>query len=519
MGASAPVEHITHCIVTLMINTDTRASSAPSAIRATTVVRHITRRSSVLLVPAMFAVLEACATNPVSGRRELSLVSEAQEIQMGKEASAGDVQRVGEFASGPATALVQRIGAQMAAKSERPNLPWEFHLLDDAAVNAFAYPGGFIFVTRGLMTHLNSEAELAEVIGHEIGHVTAKHTVAAISKQQLTQIGLVGASILSPQVAKFGDVLGASASLLFLKFGRDDELQADALGFKYSLAQAYDVRESPKVFTTLGRLSGDAGARIPEWQSTHPDPGNRVQRAEQRLAGVTAAQLASTKVNRDSYLRLVDGMVFGENPRQGYFKATRFLHPDLRFELTFPSGWKTANLPDAVIGQSSDGGAQLQLAPGKGTPSEALQQFIGQQGITVRQRGNTTINGIAAVFAEIDATTESGALRGLVFSLQHRNVTYLLIGITTAQGFAQYGSAIDGAIRSFKDVSDPAVLNAQPSKVQIVTLPSQMTGQEFVQRYPSTIPVEQVYIINGIDASTSVPRGTLMKRVTGGSMP
>ena len=148
-----------------------------------------------------------------------------------------------------------------------------------------------------------------------------------------------------------------------------------------------------------------------------------------------------------------------------------------------------------------------------------MQQFIGQQGITVRQRGNTTINGIAAVFAEIDATTESGALRGLVFSLQHRNVTYLLIGITTAQGFAQYGSAIDGAIRSFKDVSDPAVLNAQPSKVQIVTLPSQMTGQEFVQRYPSTIPVEQVYIINGIDASTSVPRGTLMKRVTGGSMP
>lgn len=474
------------------------------------------RRLSSALSATLLLSLGACATNPVSGRRELSLISESQEIQMGKEASAGDVQRVGEFASGEATALVQRIGAQMAAKSERPNLPWEFHLLDDAAVNAFAYPGGFIFVTRGLLTHLNSEAELAEVIGHEIGHVTAKHTVAAMSKQQLTQIGLVGASILSPQVAKFGDVLGASASLLFLKFGRDDELQADALGFKYSLAQNYDVRESPKVFTTLGRLSGAGGARIPEWQSTHPDPGNRVQRAEQRLATTTPAQLASTKVNRESYLRLVDGMVFGENPRQGYFRATRFLHPDLRFELTFPNGWKTANLPDAVIGQSADGTAQLQLAPGKGTPAEALQQFIGQQGITIRQRGQTNINGIAAVYAEIDAATESGALRGLVVSLQHRSVTYLLIGISTAAAVGTQGPAMDAAIRSFRDLTDPALINVQPAKVQLVTLTEGMTGQTFAQRYPSSIPVEQMYIINGIEATTNLPRGMQVKRVVGG---
>lgn len=480
---------------------------------------HTTTASNLMhraLAVTLLATLGACATNPVSGRRELSLVSEAQEIQMGKEASAGDVQRVGEFASGPATTLVKRIGADMAAKSERPNLPWEFHLLDDAAVNAFAYPGGFIFVTRGLLTHLNSESELAEVIGHEIGHVTAKHTVAAISKQQITQIGLVGASILSPQVAKFGDVLGASASLLFLKFGREDELQSDELGFKYSLALGYDVRESPKVFTTLGRLSGTAGARIPEWQSTHPDPGNRVQRAEQRLAALPAGSLTSTKVNRDSYLRLLDGMVFGENPRQGYFRATRFLHPDLRFELTFPTGWKTINLPDAVVGQSADGGAQLQLVPGKGTPAEALGQFIGQQGITVRQRGNTTINGIAAVIATFDATTEQGALGGVAASLTHRNVTYLLIGLAASQVAGQHLPLMETAIRTFRDLTDPASLNVQPARVQLVTLSEAMTGQTFGQRFPSSIPVEQLYIINGIDAGTNVARGTILKRVVGG---
>lgn len=473
-------------------------------------------RASTRWSMALLTLLAACATNPVTGRRELSLVSEAQEIQMGQQASQGDLAKVGEVPSAAARSLVNNIGKAMAAKSERPNLPWEFHVLDDAAVNAFAYPGGFIFVTRGLMTHLNSEAELAEVIGHEIGHVTAKHTVAAMSQQQLAQIGLVGASILSPQVAKYGDLLGTGASLLFLKFGRDDELQSDALGFQYSLANGYDVREAPKVFTTLGRLSGDAGARVPEWQSTHPDPGNRVQNAEARLAKLPQGALAETKVNRDGYLRILDGMVFGENPRLGFFRSNTFLHPDLRFQFTLPTGWKSANLPEAVVSQSADGAAQLQLLPGKGTPTQALQQFIGQQGITVRQSGQTTINGLSAAMAEFDAQAEQGTLRGLAAAIAHGNATYLLIGIMAPQAIATHGGAIDASIRSFRPLTDASALNVQPAKVEIVSVPDAMTGAQFVQRYPSSVSAELVYIINGMDGSTNIPRGTLVKRVTGG---
>ena len=435
---------------------------------------------------------------------------------MGRDASTGDVARVGEYASPEAQALVKRIGTTIAAKSERPNLPWEFHLLDDAAVNAFAYPGGFIFVTRSLMTYLNSEAELSEVIGHEIGHVTAKHTVNAMSKQQVAQIGLIGASILSSDVAKFGDVLGAGASLLFLKFGRDDEMQADALGFKYSLAIGYDVRESPKVFNTLGRLSEAAGSRIPEWQSTHPDPGNRVQRAQERVATVPATQLATTKINRDAYLRIIDGMVFGEDPRQGFFRGSRFLHPVLKFEWTFPAGWKTVNMPDAVVGQSTDGAAQLQLASGKGTPAQAVQQFIGQQGISVLQRGQTNINGFAAEIATFDATTQSGALRGEVAALSYQNATYLLIGLSTSAAAAKHAGEMDASIRSFRALNDPALLNVQPARIQLVTLPEAMTGLAYTQRYPSSIDATQVYIINAIDASTALPKGAVVKRVVGG---
>ncbi len=478
------------------------------------------RRVTLVTMTALGAavLLGACATNPVTGRRELSLVSEAQEIQMGRQASQNDVRRVGELAGTPADALVKRIGVRMAAQSERPSLPWEFHLLDDAAVNAFAYPGGFIFVTRGLLTHLNSEAELAEVIGHEIGHVTAKHSVAQMSQAQLAQIGLVGASIFSSTVAKYGDALGTGASLLFLKFGRDDELQSDALGFKYSLALKYDVRESPKVFTTLGRLSGGAG-RIPEWQSTHPDPGNRVQRAEQRIAATPPAQLEGLTVNRESYLRLLDGMVFGENPRQGYFKGARFLHPDLQFQLDFPANWRTANQPDAVVALSPDQQAQLVLQLAEGTPAAAVSRFVQQQGITVKQTSQTSVNGLPSAQASFDAQTESGVLNGLVVGVAHRNQTYLMLGLTVPAVAGQRGPELEASMRSFRPVTDQAVLNVQPAKVQLVTLPQRMTAQDFVQRYPSSISAEQVYIINGVEAATALAAGTVVKRVVGGVTP
>ncbi len=477
------------------------------------------RTTAIMMTTALTIGVVGCATNPVTGRRELSLISESQEIQMGREASQGDLKRVGETNRVDAQAMVRRIGQQISSKSERPNLPWEFHLLDDAAVNAFAYPGGFIFVTRGLLTHLNSEAELAEVIGHEIGHVTAKHTVASMSKQQVAQIGLAAGSVLSPQVAKYGDLLGTGASLLFLKFGRDDETQADALGFRYSLAQGYDVREAPKVFKTLSRLAGESGARIPEWQSTHPDPGNRVQVAEKKVAALPPGSLTNAKVNREAFLKTVDGMVFGENPRLGYFKGTRFLHPDLRFQLDFPNGWKSVNMPEAVVSQSSDNAAQLQLIPGQGTPTQAVQQFVGQQGITVRQSGQTTINGLPAVFAQFDAQAQDGTLKGIAAGVQYQNTTYLLVGIMSAVGAVQHTNAIDNAIRSFRALTDAASLNVQPAVVQLVTLPETMTAQTFVQRYPSSVPAAQIYVINGAEATTSFPRGAILKRVIGGVSP
>ncbi|MCA0375755.1 MAG: M48 family metalloprotease [Gemmatimonadetes bacterium] len=475
---------------------------------------HWSRRVTVAGL-AIVAALAGCATNPVTGRRELSLISEAQEIQMGKQAAQGDLQRLGELPSQPLRDLVRTMGLRMAAQSERPQLPWEFHVLDDAAVNAFAYPGGFIFVTRGLLTHLNSEAELAEVVGHEIGHVTAKHSVVQMSQAQAAQIGLVGASIFSSTVAKYSDVLGGGAGLLFLKFGRDDELQADDLGFRYSLAQGYDVREAPKVFTMLGRLSG-GGGRVPEWQSTHPDPGNRAQLAQRRVASKPDSTFRSLRINRDGFLRLLDGMVYGENPRQGYFRGTRFLHPDGKFQLDFPTGWQVANLPDAVVGMSPDKGAQLQLSYAQGTPAQAAQAFASQQGITVRQRGSAPVNGLPAEQVVFDAQTQQGVVQGQLVTVAYGGTTYALLGIM-APAAAARAPEVDAASRSFRALTDPAALNVQPARLQLVTLDQAMTGAQFAQRHATGgVTAETLYLINNIDATTALPKGMVLKRVVSG---
>ncbi len=208
---------------------------------------------SLWLCSVMLGLLSvaACAMNPVTGKRQLALISEGQEIAMGRAADKDVVASIGLYPDEEMQRYIQDLGARIAATTERPELPWTFRVVDDASVNAFAIPGGFIYVTRGIMTHLNSEAELAAILGHEIGHVTARHSVSQISKQQLTQVGLAAGMVLSPEFAQFGDLAQMAMGLMFMKFSRSDESQSDALGLKYMMAGGYDPRTLPNVFGML----------------------------------------------------------------------------------------------------------------------------------------------------------------------------------------------------------------------------------------------------------------------------
>lgn len=473
---------------------------------------HALRRAGVAL--ALGASLATCAVNPVTGKNELSFISEGQEISMGRDYAAQVTQELGAYPDSGVQAYVSRLGRELAAGTERPQLPWAFTVMDDPTVNAFALPGGFIFVTRGILTHMNSEAELATVLGHEIGHVTARHSVQQMTRQQVMQIGMVAGSIASEGIARNMDLISQAFGVLSLKYSRNDESQADALGFRYSLNDGYDVRRMVDMFAILQRISARAGQRIPEWQSTHPDPGNRIEATQARLARVTVP-LDDKKVNRDQFLRVIDGMIFGDNPRQGYFKGTQFLHPDLAFQLDFPQGWKTQNQPSAVVGQSAQGDALVQLGlAGKAAPAEALQQFLGQQGITPGRASQTTINGNPAALAPFSAQTQDGGtINGLAGYLSFDGTTYQLLGMTN-QPARTYDGVFRSFIGSFRRLTDPAALNVKPNRVSVVKVSRAMTLAEFNRQYPSVIQIETLALINGVaDGNAVIAAGESVKRV------
>ena len=485
------------------------------------------RRPAFALLPSLlFAGLGAglmagplgCARNPITGKSELSLVSESQEIQMGQQGAKEVAQSIGFYNDAKVQSYVANIGKRMAAVSERPNLPWEFHVLDDASVNAFAIPGGFIYVTRGLMSSINTEAELATVVGHEIAHVTNRHSVQQISKSQLAQLGLGIGSILSSDIAKFGQLAGAGLGLLFLKYGRDAENQADAGGFRYALGQNYDVREMPKVFETLGRISeSGGGGRLPEWLATHPEPGNRIEHIEKMLDSVPLDQ-RKLIVAREEYLKHVQGMTFGEDPRQGYFEGNTFYHPQMRFQIKFPDQWKKQNLPQAVVAVSPNEDAIVQLAlAGQNSPEQAASQFLSQEGVRAGNASRTSINGLPAASSYFQAQTEQGQIEGLVSFISYGGQTFGLMAYTPAGKLSSYDQVFQGTIRSFTELRDQSKINVQPARVELVKVPRQLTLEQFNAQYPSSVPIEQLAIINELEGPQAlIPAGRTVKRVVGG---
>ena len=379
-------------------------------------------RRFVTVILAFFLGLSSCVRNPVTGRPQLSLISESQEIAMGKQAAEEVVQTIGLYDDRRLSAFVSQMGERLAKSSERPNLPWSFHVVNDAAVNAFALPGGQIFVTRGIVTHLTSEAELASVLGHEVGHVAAKHSVAMISRAQLAQLGLGIGSVFVPSLEKFGGLLGTGLGLLFLQYGRDAERQADELGFRYALSQGYDVRAMGSLFTMLGRVEG--GGRLPEWLSTHPSPENRRELIEQRIANTKNVDFDRLLLGRDSYLALINGVAFGIDRSEGYFRDTLFIHPRLRFQLQFPMGWKTENQPRAVVarGPEDDAAVKLGLVANL-SAQEAARQFFRQPGVEALDVGNARGKGARRdrVLPSRDRRRQAGGPR-VVLRIWRQNV-------------------------------------------------------------------------------------------------
>ena len=469
----------------------------------------------------LLAVLTACATNPATGERMLSLISEGQEIEMGRGYSQQIAQTMPAYEDEELQAYVNGIGQRLAAASERPHLPWSFTVLDDPSVNAFAVPGGFLYVTRGILTHFNSEAEMAAVLGHEVGHVTARHSVEQLSRQQLLG-GLLGVgAVLSDDVRSVAGLGATAIGILGLSYSRNDEHQADSLGIRYALRDDYDPREAIKVHTMLGRQTELRGGRgVPNWLATHPSSADRIDRIREQVADIPQTQLASTRVRKNEYLDMVDDVVFGDDPRDGFFQDARFLHPDLEFEFTFPAGWTTANLTQAVVGQSpnEDAIVQLTLSDTNGHAA-AAQEFYRSQGVRAGSVDRTSINRLPATIGEFEATTESGELAGLVGFIDHGDVTYQILGYTPSQRFSNYESTFRQVIRSFDRLRDRAALAVQPLRIDVRTIRRSTTLAALIEDEGSPVPGPQLAIANGIELDTPLSRGDRIKWVVGSLPP
>ncbi len=467
---------------------------------------------------AMLLLLSGCAVNPATGGRMFSLVSEGQEIEMGQQAMLQVDQGMGLYDNPALQAYVDSVGQAMAAVSERPDLPWSFKVADDPVINAFALPGGPVYLARGIMAHFNSEAEMASVLGHEIGHITARHSVEQISRAQLMQIGLVASVVLVPELRPFGDALAGGMGMLFMKFGRDDESQSDDLGFRYMTRLGYDPQGAVDMFEILERQRDAAGGGgVPEWQSTHPDPGNRVIAAEQRMA---TSQIEGGIVRDEEYLQRIDGMMFGMDPAQGFFVEGRFVHPELRFQFRFPEGWATQNAPTAVLAQSPEQDAVMQITLGEGaTPEEAANAFFGQEGIERLGARSTRVNGLRAVQGTFRVTTQQATLDGQVLFVKHGDLVYRFMGYTPTSRMGTYAVTFERSLASFAPMDEERWINLEAKNLEIVRVPNEMTAERFFMRFPSTVSLETVRLINGWDEGHVIPAGTQAKRVVGEGVP
>jgi predicted Zn-dependent protease len=468
-----------------------------------------------LFLALLVMSVAGCAVNPATGERHFSLVSESQEIQMGKESDAQIVASLGLYDDPVMSKYVEGIGMRLAAISERPNLPWTFRVIDDPVVNAFALPGGFIYVTRGILAHLNNEAELAGVMGHEVGHVTAQHSVNRIATQQITQIGLGIGMVLKPELQQYGQLIGQGLGLMFLKFSRDDESQADALGVRYSYRIGDDPRQLLGVMTMLDRVTQAGGQRIPEWLATHPDPGNRKENIQANLDTVRGG-FAGRTAGTDNFLKRIDGLVYGPNPRDGFFRGATFYQPDLKFTFTFPAGWQTANQRQAVqaVSQSKDAVIQVSLSDKK-TAAEAYKAFALQKGFTAEPGKPEQLRGLNFLGGGFSAAGDQGTMRGTVSFVEYNGAVYQIISYSTNAAWNGYRQTVQQAVGTFDRLADQKALAAQPMRIKVVRLEKQMTLIQFNQLYPSPVSIETLAIINQVDANRPIAAGQMVKRIIG----
>ena len=473
----------------------------------------------------------ACATNPVTGNREIVLMSEAQELSLGRDGDAQIRNDMGVYEDQSLQAYVEEVGFELAASSHRPELPWSFTIVDSPAINAFALPGGYIYLTRGIMAYLGDAAELAGVLGHEIGHVTARHAVQAYTRATGATLGMVMGSIFMPPMRAspygapgLGDAAGTGLGLLLLRFGRDDETQADRLGAEYAVASGWDPHGVGDMLSTLARIAETNDRRgIPNWLATHPEPEDRVTNVASTVDELLATtSQAGLRVERSGYLNRIDGLLYGDNPDQGIVRGNAFLHPVLRFALEFPEGWEVQNSEAVVVARQSGSENHMILELLEKPQGRGLQQIAENSmdgaGYRLRQGSMTEINGLDAFVGTYgQQVRDLGTVVARVAHIREGRSIYVFGGFAPVDEYSSVERDVYESIRSFRRLGRDEADKIKPNRIAIYTSRDGDTWQKIAQSGGTEIvSASTLAIMNGYAVNHQPVAGDQIKIVVPG---
>ena len=468
--------------------------------------------------------MAACATNPATGKKEISLMSESQEIALGQQMDAEVRREMGVYDDPELQRYVESVGMKLARASQRPELPWHFTVVDEPAVNAFALPGGYIYVTRGILPFLNDEAQLAGVLGHEVGHVTARHSAQQYTKAHERRRR-------SRAARHFRSRDAAAAERRRDRSGRAlPEVRTRRRGAGRS-ARAWTTRPKPDgtragvagMLTTLSRLDEASGSRrgVPNWLSTHPAPADRVAQVQPYIQKAAIPVGTSGTTDTNDFIRHVDGIVFGDSPSDGIVRGNQFLHPDLRLALAFPPGWEIQNSPIQVTAKAPerDHYMLLQLVQNaRGSVDQIAQTGMASAGFRQLNGQRAQINGMDAYVG-----TYQGNLEGLgnvvtsAAHIVHEKNVYLLAGFSPPNQFDAAQREFAASIRSFRELSREEAAGIRPNRVDVYTVRSGDTWQSIAQRTgDGTVKPATLAIMNNSEPSQQPRAGDRIKVVVTG---
>ncbi|MGA0558759.1 M48 family metalloprotease [Larkinella sp. VNQ87] len=486
---------------------------------------HMNRTFTRLLLWSALLSFSACSRNPVTGKRELSLMSTEQEIAIGKESHPSVVTSMGLYEDKRLNEFINEKGKAMARISHRPDLPYQFYIVDSPVVNAFAVPGGYVYFTRGIMAHFNNEAEFAGVLGHEIGHITARHSARQQTSQLLGTLGMIGGAILVPQLGQNIEALQQGLGLFLLKYSRDHESESDKIGVEYSSKIGYDAKQMANFFGTIKRISDNAGQVVPTFMSTHPDPGDRNAKVKQMATAYQQQNQGNFKVERERYLRMIDGLLYGEDPRQGFVENDVFYHPELRFQFPVPKGWQHQNSPSQFQMAPKDGKSAmiLMLAKGKSL-DEAAQTLVQQLSLNVLENAKTTINGNPAyvLISQQKQQQQQGqpqqqqdprsTLQIGTWLIQYNNAIYALHGLSAASDFQAAFRTFKPVAESFRALTDSEKINRKADRVLVREVPRAGTFREVMGSLGMPASrLEELGVLNSLRPDDKLEKGSLIK--------